>query len=152
MIKKLAVGTELWRYAGLAQFRYKVIGTREYADSTLYEVECLSCKHGDSCRVLIAYDDCGLLQTVHMLNEDDQASLEHSSWHATDQLYATPYCTSENEARWQRLTMAVRQARDRAVTACEAAARAIREREHATSSLAELEHALDLLANAETEK
>lgn len=152
MIKKLAVGTELWRYAGSARLRYKVVGVREYADSTQYEVGCLSCKHGDSCRVLLARDDYGALQTVHLLTEDEEPPLEHSCWHAIDQRYATPYCTSEDEARRQRLTMAVRQARDRAVTACEAAARAIREREHATSSLAELEHALDLLANAEMEK
>lgn len=108
--QKLTIGQELWRYTWPNTLHYKVIGVREYEGSTQYEVECLSCKHGKLCRVLIARDDYGHLETVHMLNNDEDD--DQRAWHTKDDLSGY-YHTTIEACKLERFSKAIKRTTDK---------------------------------------
>ena len=115
-INDYKIGDELFRYVVMGGiFRFIVPGVRQYEDGNQIEVECQTCSHGWKCRLLLAQTDYGKIDSVHMLNEDEDDRQRH--WHSNDGYHFWP---TKKEARAQgyqkaidRKNEEVRQAEDR---------------------------------------
>lgn len=77
----IEIGTVFYRRASPSTLEYHVIGVRDYGDSKQYELECQSCRHGEKCRVLAAFDNYKKLRIIHMLHDDDEYICQNRSWH-----------------------------------------------------------------------
>lgn len=101
------IGQLFYKIASPKILHYKVIGIRQYDTGHLYELECQSCTHsGDKCQVLAGFDDYGVLQVIHMLNDNEDESQRH--WHTRD----TGLYQSIDEALLQRAYTHRREAKD----------------------------------------
>ena len=101
---KLEIGQKLWRYASPNTLEFKVTGVRNYQDTEQYEVECQGCRHGKLCQVLIGRDDYGNLQTINMLNNEEDDDQRH--WHCNGESTGY-YHTTLDECRKERLIKAI---------------------------------------------
>lgn len=86
--KPLEIGDKLYRHVSMAGiWEYTVLGVRQYADNTQYEIRCEACTHGcEKCRLLIADNGKGVYKYVALLNnngsdDDDDYSDDQSYWH-----------------------------------------------------------------------
>ena len=111
-MKKLDIGTTLYRYfphvisPGIAN--YKVVGIREHVEGYHYEVECLNCKHGKNCIMLVVPDDDKLIY-VRLINEDEED--RQYFWHSDRENF---FFLDSNKAKIAKLESAVRLAKKEA--------------------------------------
>ena len=85
------IGTKLRHCSGIGWLEYKIVGVRETINTIEFEVECQNCNDHNSCKILIAPNDCGNLVYVSMLNNDDEEEYgtDHQYiWHTTKEGYS----------------------------------------------------------------
>lgn len=104
-VNSLIVGTSLYKHIPLhGIFHYVVIGVREYADNTQYELECQTCKHGEKCRIL-AGGKAGRLAFIQVLNDEEN---EHYYWHSD----STRFYFKKEHAELERVCSHVSSSKD----------------------------------------
>ena len=75
----LEIGQKLYKYSRPYLLEYKVVGVRIYQAGQLYELECISCTHGEHCRVLVG----GKLDKLSFIEMADNNNEEEEYWHTT---------------------------------------------------------------------
>ena len=103
-LNELIVGLSLYKHIPMhGIFHYVVIGIREYADNTQYELECETCTHGEKCRILVG-GKSGRLAFIQVLNDEEN---EHYYWHSD----STPFYFKKEHADLHRVNAHLSSAR-----------------------------------------
>lgn len=98
----MKIGDILWKSAPPYILEYKIIGSRHYEDNTQYELECLTCTHGEKCRVLVGGKPKVVF--IQVLNDEED---EHHYWHSD----ATRFWPTKRQAQLERLLVHIRDAK-----------------------------------------